>query len=137
MREVRRSLKSLAGEGITVLISSHLLAEVEQVCSHVVVMDKGRLVTRGSVTDIMAATTGVYIEVDDVGRARGVIERLPGVRSIVDDPPGLSLELNGLPRPELVAALVGAGVGVSTVATRNRLEEAFLGLFDSEAGPIE
>ena len=137
MREVRRSLKSLASEGITVLISSHLLAEVEQVCSHVVVMDKGRLVTRGSVTDIMAATTGVYIEVDDVGRARGVIERLPGVRSIVDDPPGLSLELNGLPRPELVAALVGAGVGVSTVATRNRLEEAFLGLFDSEAGPIE
>ena len=68
MREVRRSLQSLAGEGITVLISSHLLAEVEQVCTHVVVMDKGRLVTRGSVTDIMAATTGVYIEVDDVGQ---------------------------------------------------------------------
>ena len=59
------------------------------------------------------------------------------MRSIVDDPPGLSLELNGLPRTELVAALVNAGVGVSTVATRNRLEEAFLGLLDSEAGPIE
>ncbi|MGH2826867.1 MAG: ABC transporter ATP-binding protein [Actinomycetota bacterium] len=137
MREVRRSLKGLAGEGITVLISSHLLAEVEQVCSHVVVMDKGRLVTRGTVADIMAASTGVYIEVDDLGRARGVIARLTGVRSVVDDPPGLSLELNGLARQELVAALVNAGVGVSTVATRNRLEEAFLGLFESESSPIE
>ncbi|MGH2750681.1 MAG: ABC transporter ATP-binding protein [Actinomycetota bacterium] len=129
-RAVRGSLKALAHEGITVLLSSHLLAEVEQVCSHAVVMDEGRLVAAGEVTTIMAASTSVYVEVDDVARAGEVLARLAGVGSITTDAPGLTIELNGWPRAEIVAALVRGGVGVSTVTTRNRLEEAFLGLLD-------
>jgi ABC-2 type transport system ATP-binding protein len=127
-RKVRRSLKSLANEGITVLLSSHLLAEVEQVCSHVVVMDRGKLVTAGEVTAIMGASTSVYIEVGDSRRATELLTQLPGVESVVADAPGLILELDGIERAEVVSALVREGVAVSTVATRNRLEEAFLGL---------
>jgi ABC-2 type transport system ATP-binding protein len=127
-RAVRAFLKSLATDGITVLLSSHLLAEVEQICSHVVVMDRGRLVTEGTVESIIGAETGVYIEVDEPQRARTVLEGLGlAARS---EPPGLTVELNGLARTDLVAALVRAGVGVMTVMTRNRLEDAFLGLLE-------
>ncbi|MGH2735448.1 MAG: ABC transporter ATP-binding protein [Actinomycetota bacterium] len=128
MRDVRAFLKSLAAEGTTVLLSSHLLTEVEQICSHVVVMDRGRLVTEGTVESIIGAATGVYLEVDEPERAHRVLAEL-GLSSR-PEPPGFTVQLNGLPRPELVAALVRAGVGVMTVTTRNRLEEAFLGLLE-------
>jgi ABC-2 type transport system ATP-binding protein len=129
-RDVRRFLQSLSREGMTVLISSHLLAEVEQVCSHAVVMDRGSLVVEGPVEDIVKSSTDVYIEVSDVDAARQVAVSLSGVRSVVDEPPGLSLDLDGLARSGLVAALVQAGIGVDTVTARNRLEEAFLGLLE-------
>ena len=132
-RAVRHSLKELASQGITVLLSSHLLAEVEQVCSHAVVMDRGRLITAGRVAEIIAASSDVYLEVDDVARARAVVTRLKGVLAVADDPPGLTLELDGLARSDLVATLVRAGVGVTTVTTRNRLEEAFLGLLEQRS----
>jgi ABC-2 type transport system ATP-binding protein len=131
-RDVRTFLKSLAAEGITVLLSSHLLAEVEQVCSHVVVMDRGRLVTSGTVAGIMGAARSVYLEVDDIARARTVLGALGGVDALRDDPPGLALALDGVARQDLVRALVEAGIGVITVTTRNRLEEAFLGLLGDE-----
>ncbi|RCG30645.1 alpha/beta fold hydrolase [Sphaerisporangium album] len=54
--EMRRVLIRYAARGRTVIVSSHLLAEVEQTCDHVVVMHRGRLVTAGTVTDLLATT---------------------------------------------------------------------------------
>ncbi len=132
MRAVRDLLRELAAREVTVLVSSHLLAEIEQVCSHAVVMDRGRLVTQGSVATLLAGSTSAYLEVDDPVRGREVLEKVPGIAGVTAEPPGLSVRLDGASRSELVAALVGAGVAVETVTARHRLEDAFLGLVGEE-----
>jgi ABC-2 type transport system ATP-binding protein len=133
MRSIRRLLRDLARDGVTVLLSSHLLAEVEEVCSHLVVMDRGRLVAAGTVAELTSAgSRTAYLEVDDVTSARRVLSALPGVGDIVDAPPGLAVDLDGTSRAEIVAALVHAGVGVETVALRHSLEDVFVGLVGEE-----
>jgi ABC-2 type transport system ATP-binding protein len=132
MREIRDLLRRLADQGATVLLSSHLLSEVEQVCSHAVVMDKGRLVAAGAVSDLVQASTSAYFEVDDTARAESVIRALPGVRGIRSEHPGLSVDLDGTRRSDVVVALVQAGIAVETVQSRHRLEDAFLGLLAEE-----
>ena len=128
MRAVRELLRRLSDSGVTVLLSSHLLAEIEQVCSHVVVMDKGQLVTMGTVRELLATSTTAYFEVDDVETARRVLSSAPDVGRVTDESPGLSVELDGAQRAALVTALVNAGVAVETVMARHQLEDAFLGL---------
>ncbi len=88
--EMRQVLRSYAATGRTVVISSHLLAEVEQTCSHVVVMHRGRLVAAGSVVDV-AGTGSVALAVDDPAGARRVLaaagirsEEVPGRRALED-----------------------------------------------------
>src|SRR6476659_3911157 len=132
MRTVRELVRRGGDEGRTVLLSSHILSEIEQICTHAVVMDRGRLVATGTVAELVASAASDYVEVDDTTRARAVLGALPGVEQVVDELPGLVVRLSGSTRPELVAALVHAGVGVQTVTSRHALEEAFLGLVGEE-----
>ena len=133
MREIRDLIHKLAQQGATILLSSHILAEVEQVCTHAAVMNRGRLVAIGSVGELVGAAASVYLEVDDVNRAMEVLARIGGVRGATPEPPGISVQLNGLERKKLVAALVNAGVGVETVSSRHRLEDAFIGMLQEDA----
>ncbi len=132
MRAVRTLIHRIADEGRTVLLSSHILSEIEQVCSHAVVMDRGRLVAAGTVAELVASGASAYVEVDDSARAREVLAQLAGVGGVTDEAPGLVISLAGATRPEIVAALVAAGIGVQTVTSRHALEEAFLGLVGTE-----
>lgn len=132
MRDVRDLIRRLGQEGATVFLSSHILAELEQVCTHAAVMAKGKLVAAGSVEELIGGRQSVYIEVDDVGKAMLVLQSTPGVTRVEAEPPGIALVLNGVARKEIVASLVNSGIGVETVATRRRLEEAFLGMMEEE-----
>jgi ABC-2 type transport system ATP-binding protein len=126
--EMRRVLNRYATGGRAVLVSSHLLAEVEQTCTHAVVMHRGRIVAAGPVEEIVGDSPSVQLEVSDVPAASRVLETL-GVRSVSPDgATGLIVDMNGTPRTELVASLVRAGVGVDKVVPRRRLEDAFLAL---------
>jgi ABC-2 type transport system ATP-binding protein len=73
IREIRDLLLELAATGVAVLLSSHHLAEVEEVCTHAVVMDRGRRVATGTVAELIQASSFAYIEVDDVVRAREIL----------------------------------------------------------------
>jgi ABC-2 type transport system ATP-binding protein len=126
MREMRDLLRTLAGTGVTTLLSSHLLFEVEQVCSHAVVMDHGKLVASGTVAELAGSATGAYLEVDDAAAARRILSALDGVLSVVDEGPGLAVQIKDVKRSALVAALVHGGVAVESVTSRHRLEDAFL-----------
>lgn len=66
IREMRQVLKRYAEEGRTVMVSSHMLAEVEQTCSHVVVMHRGRLISAGPVSTLLASSNGHGPRLEDV-----------------------------------------------------------------------
>jgi ABC-2 type transport system ATP-binding protein len=133
IREVRRLIARLAEAGTTILLSSHLLAEVEQSCSQLVVMDRGRLVASDAVSTLIGESDrSVYLEVDDDDRARTVLAGITGVGVVHAEGDGLAVALDGVERTALVAALVHAGVGVRTVTARRRLEDAFLQLVGEE-----
>jgi len=133
IREVRRLVGRLSERGVTILLSSHLLSEVEQTCTHVVVMDRGRLVTAGPTAELIGASeASVYLEVDDRDGAERVLAGLRGIGRVEREVAGLTVAIDGLPRSELVAALVHAGIGVQTVTARRQLEDAFLGLVGEE-----
>ena len=141
IREMREVIRGVAAAGTTVLLSSHLLAEVEEVCTHVVVMNRGRLVAQGRVADLVAGTHTVHLQVDDRASALPVLGGLRGVRAVREgDGDGdreLVVELDTVDRPALVRALVAAGIGVQGVSVRRRLEEVFLGLVAAPAPPSE
>ncbi|MFI5906162.1 alpha/beta fold hydrolase [Dactylosporangium sp. NPDC051541] len=127
--EMRKVLRRYATGGRAVLVSSHLLAEVEQTCTDVVVMHKGEVVAAGPVDDIVGDSPSVQLDVSDVDAAEKVLEELDGVRSVNwSGGKGLVVDIDGTPRAEIVAALVRAGVGIDRVTPRRRLEDAFLSL---------
>jgi ABC-2 type transport system ATP-binding protein len=127
-RRMRVGLAELSSRGATVLLSSHLLAEVEQVCSHVLVVDHGTLVASGTVADIIGAGQSVDLEVDDPVRAAEILSALPGVVRVSPTDRGLIAELDSIRRSDIVAALVHAGIAVESVLPRRRLEDAYLSI---------
>jgi ABC-2 type transport system ATP-binding protein len=127
--EMRKVLRRYATGGRAVLVSSHLLAEVEQTCTDVVVMHRGEVVAAGPVDDIVGDSPTVQLDVSDVDAAEKVLDELIGVRSVAwSGGRGLVVDIDGMPRADVVAALVKAGIGIDRVAPRRRLEDAFLSL---------
>ncbi|SEP09405.1 ABC-2 type transport system ATP-binding protein [Trujillonella endophytica] len=131
MREV---LRSYAATGRTVIVSSHLLSEIEQTCSHVVVMAKGRKIAQGTVEEIVGTGGSVLVGLAsgasdaDEARAVAVLEALPGVTAERTDD-GLVADLGtGTTRAAALQALVAADVPVDQFTPRRRLEDAFLAL---------
>jgi ABC-2 type transport system ATP-binding protein len=128
-REVRALVRQIAADGITVFVSSHLLAEVEQVCTHVGVMRTGRLVFQGSLPDLRHThAPRISVKTTDVEAAATVFAKLE-----LADPRAaagvITAEL-GQTEPERVTAeLVHAGVGVRELVVETpSLEELFVGL---------
>ncbi|HZV49708.1 MAG TPA: alpha/beta fold hydrolase [Candidatus Dormibacteraeota bacterium] len=131
--EMRRVLRRYVTGGRAVLVSSHLLAEVEQTCTHVVVVHRGEVVAAGPVDEVVGDSPSVQFDVSDPAAAEEVLRRA-GVRSVAGAGDGsLVAELDGTPPAVIVAALVRAGVGVNRVVPRRRLEDAFLALVGGEA----
>jgi ABC-2 type transport system ATP-binding protein len=132
MREMRELVRAVAAMGKTVLLSSHLLGEVEQVCSHAAIVDRGRVVAAGTVAELTGSVSSVYIETNDAERTAELLGSLRGVSGVTREPPGFAVELEGIERAELVKALVMAGIGVETVTSRHRLEDAFIHMLRDE-----
>ena len=135
MREVLRSY-ARASEGRTVLVSSHLLAEVEQTCDHVVVMHRGRVVATGEVAELVAnGQVAVSVSPDRRDEAVSVLRGRNGVRDVEADPGDADVvlvDLGDVDRATVVRTLVEAGFDVRGVGPRRRLEDAFLALIGEE-----
>jgi ABC-2 type transport system ATP-binding protein len=133
IHQMREVLRRYAATGRTVLVSSHLLAEVEQTCGHVVVMHRGKLVAAGTVGEITAgAESETTFLVDSPQDAVTVLNRISGVSGVDVEGEKVHADLNGLSRSDALAALVRAGVGVRQAGPRRRLEDAFLQLVGEE-----
>jgi ABC-2 type transport system ATP-binding protein len=129
VRTLREHLRRRAAGGAAVLISSHLLAEIELLATHCVVMNQGAVITAGRLEDLLG--TGSYeFEVDDARRAEEALRGVDGVESV--DPHGKRLVVSAPRRTvnELNQVLVMAGVGVGAVRSTRSLEDVFLGLVE-------
>ncbi len=128
-REVRSLVASLGEEGVTILISSHLLSEVEQICTHVGVMRTGRLVAQGAIEELRSAQQAtVHVTTPDRASAARVLARIGLADAAMSDEGATGL-LGDVPPEHVVAALVGADVAVREfVVDRPRLEDLFIEL---------
>jgi ABC-2 type transport system ATP-binding protein len=149
-REVRALIRQIAADGITVFVSSHLLAEVEQICTHVGVMRTGRLVFQGELAELRrTGAARVTVQTADPEAAAKVLAGLgltgvsltnasgvahgggdTGDSSTGDSSPGEASAVLGDASPEQICAeLVQAGIGVRGFAvTSPSLEDLFVGL---------
>jgi ABC-2 type transport system ATP-binding protein len=127
MADMRDLIRRLAGQGRTVLLSSHLLGEVQQLCDRVGVIADGRLLTESTVAELRGASS-LLVRAEPVPRAEQVIAATLGavdVQRTADG--GLQVVTEPNRNPEIVRALVAAGVEVYEIRSFERtLEEAFI-----------
>ncbi len=135
---MRTVLRDYAATGRTVLVSSHLLSEVEATCSHAVVMARGRVLAAGSVAELVAGSGEVLVAVGD-GQAQRALEVLApllerdGGRTLGERDGGALVSPGRSGTGPLVGALVAAGVEVTSVVPQRHLEEVFLELVEGAA----
>jgi len=128
-REVRHLIGSLADDGATVLVSSHLLSEVEQVCTHVGVMHVGRLLTQGPIEEVRAVSEPrARVESERPEGAARVLREL-GLTDVTFESGWAVGTLGQVAAEKVVAALVHEGVPVTGFAVeRPSLEDLFVSL---------
>jgi ABC-2 type transport system ATP-binding protein len=128
-REVRALVAALADQGTTVLVSSHLLSEVEQMCSHVGIMHVGRLLLQGATADVRAgAERKATVETDQPLAAARIMREL-GLRDVVCTPGAATGDLGEVAPEKVVAACVHQGVAVLGFRAASRsLEDVFVSL---------
>jgi ABC-2 type transport system ATP-binding protein len=138
MRDMRALVKRLAGEGITVLLSSHLLSEVEELCNRVAIIRAGRIVFEGPLAELMAtASAGYRLRPTDLARARAICLAQPGIHDVTSDDGALRFSADEEAVAALSIALGEAGVGVTAlVPEAASLEELFLGLTEGDEHPV-
>ena len=138
-RDVRRIIAELHASGTTVIVSSHLLAEVEATCTHVAVLQAGSLVAAGELPTLLAAgATGLVIATPDIDLAlrtlRGVGATAYRAERTSSEEQAVVVADDGPPAPELIALLVRAGVAVHEARrSRTNLEELFARLTEESS----
>jgi ABC-2 type transport system ATP-binding protein len=139
IREIRTLLRRLADDGVTILVSSHLLAEVQQVCDEVTIISRGRVVRSGSVEQVLSSSgtaSRLRVRVDDPAAAARILV----AAGLFVRPDADALLVDGAPRPQDVTRLLAEqGIYLSELRGETLdLEEVFLSLTsDDEAAPVE
>lgn len=128
IREIREIIKALGREGKTVFLSSHLLDEVEQTCTHVAVIKNGKLVKQGSVQELTSRNIA-RLEADDTDMLRTAVRSYDGALSADVRDGAVFVALKGGNLSDLNRHLAGQGVYVSHLSeARQSLEEVFIEL---------
>jgi ABC-2 type transport system ATP-binding protein len=138
IRDMRDLIKQLAGEGMTVFLSSHLLAEVEELCTRVAVIHSGRIVYEGSLAELHASATPRFrLRTSDQQVARALMEVNSGVRELEADGDELVFVADEATVLGLSRALVEAGLGISALVPESAsLERLFFELTESSEHPL-
>jgi ABC-2 type transport system ATP-binding protein len=125
---IRGFLRALAAEGRAVLVSSHLMSELQDSANHLVVVGRGRVVADTSVEALIAAASGDRVTVRTTGRteAMTVLARAGATVTVTDRD---TITAAGLPAERIVSLLNEAGVAFSEISShRATLEEAYMEL---------
>jgi ABC-2 type transport system ATP-binding protein len=139
MRDMRDLVRRLAGEGITVLLSSHLLGEVEELCNRVAIIRKGRIVYEGQLHELLAtASTGYRLRSPELERVRTFLLARPGIEQVISVDGSIRFQADEDTVAALSIALGQARIGVTALVPETAsLEELFLGLTEGEQAGAE
>jgi ABC-2 type transport system ATP-binding protein len=134
MRDMRDLVRRLASEGITVLLSSHLLAEVEELCNRVAIIRKGRIIYEGTLAELLATTSEIYrLRALEPERARLLCLAQNGLEDVSLDGDDVVFRANEEAVAALSLALGQAKVAFTALVPRpTSLEELFLGMTEGE-----
>ena len=135
MKDVRELIRDLGAAGTSVFLSSHLLHEVEQVCTRAIIIDRGRVVVQGPVSELRPKTAAVKVITGDQRRAGEALRARFGPQAVAEDEGYVVVQVDDEAVPELVRTLVADGLDVRAVvpATEQGLEDFFLQLTQDEA----
>ena len=128
IREIREVIAEAARDGATILLSSHLLAEVEDICTHAAVMQSGRLVASGPVQELVGSSRLVAFNVSDGARAAEILRRGSDATAVTYERPWLLAEGSALRPLALFTALESAGIEVRSFRRGRSLEAAYVAL---------
>jgi len=132
-REIRELIRGLAADGVAVLLNSHLLSEVELVCDHVVVIDRGVVLRSGTLDEVRTTSVEVRIRLDRVDQRIRDVVACHGRIVASDDQEVLLRTDDPEAVPRLAVDLVQAGAQVRALVPLQRsLEDAFVGLVRRE-----
>jgi ABC-2 type transport system ATP-binding protein len=139
--EMRSLITSFADDGLTVLVSSHLISEIEQICDYVVMIRAGRLVHQGSVAELRATQQAEFLVAPEHDRDRGSLAGLleqAGCTVTPDNAEGLLLvEAPGMDAAELNRLAARNGITLRQLAERTRsLERAFFALTGTKSADV-
>jgi ABC-2 type transport system ATP-binding protein len=130
IRQIRDIIRVIASQGTTILLASHLLDEVEKVCSHVVVLQKGVMLYQGSVHDMIANDNFFEVKAENMAQLKSVLENYQSVKNTVEEEGKLLVYLNNeISAKELNSyAFEHKIILEHLVRRKNSLEEQFLEL---------
>ena len=128
--DVRNTLKRIAESGKTVIMASHILDEVEKICSHVTILKKGRLLASGPVGSILTDDLIVEINATDKGLLMQMLRSIPYIRDMREEPNSLVCTMEPSADPaQLSSELSKQGLIITHFHVRKRrLEEEFLSI---------
>ncbi|MPZ60976.1 MAG: ATP-binding cassette domain-containing protein [Propionibacteriales bacterium] len=125
MVDMRDLIRQLADRGQTVLLSSHLLGEVQEICDRVGVISQGRLIAESTVAELRGASS-LHVRAEPISRAAEVVRATLGDVTVRRTDGNLQIDTSADRNPEVVRALVDAGVDVHEISSIERsLEEVF------------
>jgi len=134
IHQIRDIIKLIASTGTTILLASHLLDEVEKVCTHAVVLQKGRILYTGTVTGMISNEGFFELQADDNTQLTSILKQHPSVDKIEEHEGKLTVYLKGaLEAGELNRYLFTNGLCLNHLVKRkNSLEEQFLKLTSNQ-----
>ncbi|MCJ7802726.1 MAG: ABC transporter ATP-binding protein [Candidatus Marinimicrobia bacterium] len=130
MKEVRDLIRKLSQEGITILLSSHILHEVEQVCTTMAIINLGKLIKIGRVHDLLneSDTFITEIKAEPLEKARKALESIDYISNVAESDGLLKVRIANRDLKQLTRELVKADIDVSAIIPRTSLEDYFLSL---------
>jgi ABC-2 type transport system ATP-binding protein len=135
MKEMREVMAGLVTGGTTVMLSSHLLGEVEHICNRAAIVDRGRLVAQDDVASLLAPTGRIIVHTPDVARAVHALSGWPQL-TIDQHPDRIAVNTDGVPPETVNKRLVDADVRVTEfVLERRTLEDVYMDLTEDAGGP--
>ncbi|MBS1869347.1 MAG: ABC transporter ATP-binding protein [Actinobacteria bacterium] len=140
MRDMRQLVRRLADEGMTVLLSSHLMGEVEELCDRVAIVRSGRVIYEGALDALLKSTGQRYrLRTTDDERAFAICRAQPGVQEVLGAGDGLTFAADQERAvADLSVALVEAGVAITAlVPAAASLEELFFRLTEGDGLPAQ